>query len=155
MTAASSSKSLTRHATRLTENPSLDARGALDAIALNSQRNFYKNKCRVLEKDLLALRDALGIEAPDNGALLPRLQEIRLQMVTADSLPARPVDEALSRQDDSAVQTDPRMEIARLHKRIDQMSAVMKSPPVQVGRLISSWGRSIKRAVRHMRKPRP
>jgi len=152
MNSQPSSRTLARHATP----PNTLDRSAVELVSVNSQLHFYKNKCRVLEQDLIRLRELMGVSAPDNGALLPHTDVIRLNLVSASDISRTETNQVEADQAHTGhdYPDDIRLELARLQTRITQMNAVMNSPPVRFARMLSGLGRQFKRAIRRSRKPK-
>lgn len=149
-----SSRTLARHA----PPPNTLDRNTIELVSANSQLHFYKSKCRVLEQDLIRLRELMGVSAPDNGALLPHTDMIRLSLIRASDITQTQTQTNQVEADQAHTGHDSpddfRLELARLQTRIAQMNAIMNSPPVRFARMLSGWGRHFKRAIRRSRKPK-
>lgn len=137
------------------ETPSADFRLAV----LQSELNFYRNKSQRVERDMLVLRDALNLQAPGNGASLPSRKELQ-RLISADRLYSAAHDEQpissehVTASSDALPDSD-RVRIYELEKQIHALQGVMRSPPVRLARLLSGWGRNVKRALRRRRRARP
>lgn len=126
---------------------------------LQSSLIFYRNRSRLLERDMMALRDALKLHAPGNGATLPSRKELQRLMAAA---PNPAIDQSENGDDTAGVQSENRNETpdadrARIHeleKQIHALQGVMRSPPVRLARMISRIGRDVKRALRGRKQAR-
>lgn len=126
---------------------------------LQSSMIFYRNRNRLLESDMMALRDALKLHAPGNGATLPSRKELQ-RLMAADANPA--IDQSEDGDDAPSLQSENRYDTpdadrARIHeleKQIHAMQGVMRSPPVRLARMISRIGRDVKRALRGRKQAR-
>lgn len=126
---------------------------------LQSSLIFYRNRSRLLERDMMALRDALKLHAPGNGATLPSRKELQRLMAAA---PTPAIDQSENGDDTLGGQSEnrhdtPDADRARIHeleKQIHALQGVMRSPPVRLARIISRIGRDVKRALRGRKQAR-
>lgn len=150
--------------------PSKSTTSDIRFAKLQSELLFFQNRNKLLERDVLMLRGALQLHAPSNGAVLPSQKELKRLMAASQSAASNQshapslsteTKESIDAEARASIYAETRASIdaerARIHaleKQIHALQGVMRSPPVRLARVFSSFGRHVKRALRDRKRER-